>query len=81
MGMAESLLWTRDFVRLPCNPGQSVDPLQYVTMRYNTIDLMFAPTPAPPRGGPPSSDVTDFSCCFALHTEEHRAWLQATGTI
>lgn len=29
----------------------------------------------------PSSDVTDFSCCFALHTEEHRAWLQATGTI
>ena len=29
----------------------------------------------------PSTDVTDFALTFALHTDEHRAWLQATGTI
>ena len=27
----------------------------------------------------PSTDATAFG--FALHTDEHRAWLQATGTI
>ena len=29
----------------------------------------------------PSTDATDFALTFALHTDEHRAWLQATGTI
>ena len=28
-----------------------------------------------------TTDATDFSPAFALHTEEHRTWLQATGTI
>jgi hypothetical protein len=28
-----------------------------------------------------STDVTDFSPTFALHTDEHRAWLQAAGTL
>ena len=28
-----------------------------------------------------TSDVTDFSPTFTLHTAEHRAWLQAVGTI
>ena len=29
----------------------------------------------------PTPDPTDFSPAFDLHSDEHRAWLQATGTI
>ena len=29
----------------------------------------------------PTTDATDFAPAFALHTDEHRTWLQATGTI
>ena len=29
----------------------------------------------------PTADATDFKPAFSLHTDEHRAWLQATGTI
>ena len=29
----------------------------------------------------PTTDATDFSPTFALHTDEHRAWLLATGTL
>ena len=29
----------------------------------------------------PTPDPTDFSPAFDLHSDEHRAWLQAEGTI
>ena len=29
----------------------------------------------------PTSDPSDFNVAFELHTEEHREWLVATGTI
>ena len=29
----------------------------------------------------PPPDPTDFKVAFDLHTDEHRAWLQAVGTI
>ena len=69
--------------------------LDWARKRTTTFDLVFVLLDRPNEemdrlGGEeqgyervrgPTSDPSDFNVGFQLHTEEHREWLEAAGTI